>query len=1017
MTLTFSRRQLLEAAAAAGLLGVPGCRAASDAATTVTGSPFDGMRLLLASVRRSPDHLAVIARGLVARKDIEGLHRFVRDRVRTLPDDDTGFSAPVRAMRWGTRAALRYGAGTPREKAELLAELLREAGADADVVVGRVALEDGDALALLRGPAPAAFEPAFASGDRAALTAELGATAAPPPLVPLDPEDRRGIALAARLATVAGDALGAGASTASRRSIELPLVRVRTPAGDRLANPNLPGSELDAPGLIGKPSAAAAPLPTAPVRITILMSRTSAPTELVELVSAEWASDRLAGRQVIIGFPPPVAAERLLTMRVSEVRAVVPMLALRGVGVSDPARETRTGRAITIGGDLIDIGGDGAVRINDEPVSDAEPDPARVAKVTSLEVRARSVAFPSIGLAVTARDAAGAVVDGLPASAFVVSDGGPVVASLTGNRRAARVLLLLDGSRSLPADFRDRGAVTFARRVAERLLADDATLRLRVRAVGETPAQEPWLESAADVEASARRHVPRSFESGLWRTMSEARTAADPTVVVLITDGRATDQPRAEYVARIAAGPPAVVIGVGDADLGTLTALAKATDGETATATDPDVAVRAIQRLLAVRTAAAHRLHYVATADAVGERTVRVDLAGRGVGAAATYTVPAVADRVPPEAIAGLYVSVQVGSERCVRPLVEGAPGEVEAAFFGTALLAFEGDAPTPSAWIDDVLTGMLAHEPLLRATAARDRKAIVAELAKAPYGVAPEVFSFFPQWHRADDGGTVTFAHGLSAVLITSRRRPGRPGLRRVDVLPFLRVATVGADARANLGRTLERTARLALVEEARYPTSTTSLLADRTLAVIPAGRRIDSVLRGADAAALATLARVADDPVWRSRVRLVAADASTAAFWAIAPRNGTLIGVLPDGSGGGEVQEINAVFDRATTILNNIGVAASVLGAGFGFGVWLSVEGTKLSKLHAATLTIATMEVQPGDIGSLGELPCSIATGAVGPVLGAAGAKAAATVVGWLGTADAGMGAWGGGGICSKL
>ena len=153
------------------------------------------------------------------------------------------------------------------------------------------------------------------------------------------------------------------------------------------------------------------------------------------------------------------------------------------------------------------------------------------------------------------------------------------------------------------------------------------------------------------------------------------------------------------------------------------------------------------------------------------------------------------------------------------------------------------------------------------------------------------------------------------------------------------------------------------------------------------------------------------------RSSVRLVAADASTAAFWAVAPRNGTLIGVLPDGSGGGEVQEIDAVFNRAKRILDNIGVAASVLGAGFGFGVWLSVEGTKLEKLHAATLTIATMEVQPGDIGSPGDLPCSIATGAIGPVLGAVGARAAATVVGWLGTADAGMGAWGGGGICSRL
>jgi len=43
---------------------------------------------------------------------------------------------------------------------------------------------------------------------------------------------------------------------------------------------------------------------------------------------------------------------------------------------------------------------------------------------------------------------------------------------------------------------------------------------------------------------------------------------------------------------------------------------------------------------------------------------------------------------------------------------------------------------------------------------------------------------------------------------------------------------------------------------------------------------------------------------------------------------------------------------------------VAASMLGGGF--GARLSVEQTKLSKLHAATLTLATHDVQPGDIGS---------------------------------------------------
>ena len=905
--ISLARGRLLQAAAVAFFLGRPGCRRAPDAAPVVISSPFDAMRLIRESVRRSPDHFAVVARSLVARKDVEALHLFVRDQIRTLPDDETGFVAPVRTMRWGTRAALRYGAGTPREKAELLAELYREAGLEAVVVVGRVALADSGPLALLRGSTRAAFAPAFAPGEEAALAAALNVPARVPRVVPLDPDDQGAAALATQLAKLAEDALGTGAFAASRRSIELPLVRVITPAGERLANPNVPGAAFNAPQIIGKPSAAPAPLPTPPVRIAIHMTRTSAPDKLIELVSAEWAADELAGRQVIVGFAPPVSADRLLTMRVNEVRAVVPMLALRGADLpAAVALQTRTGRAITLGGDVIDIGSDGAVRVNDEPVADAEGDATLVARVASLEVGARSVAFPSVSLTVTARDATGAVVDGLPASALLVQDGAPVVASLTRNRRAPRVLLLLDGSRSLPAAFRDRGAVEFARAVAERLLADDPTLRLRVRAVGETPAAEPWLADATEVEASARRHLPKSFESGLWRTMSLARTAADPTVVVLVTDGAATDQPRADYMARIVAGPPAVVIGVGSPDVKTLTALARAAGGETATASNPEAAVQAIQRLVATRTAAAHRLSYDAPADATGERTVRVELAGRGISATATYTVPAKAERVLSDALAGLYVSVQLGRDRYLRPLVEGAADEVEAALFGTALLTFEGDAPTPSAWIDDVLTGMLAQEPLLRALAARDRKAVVAELAKAPYGVAPEVFSFFPQLQRAGDTEMVTFGQGLSAVLTTSRRRPNRPGVRRVDVLPMLRVATVGADARARRQRTLERTARLALTEQARYATSTASLLAGKALAVVPAGRKVGSVLKVADARALATLARVADDPVWRTRVRFVAQDASTAAFWAVTPRNGTLIGVLPDGSGGGEVEEI---------------------------------------------------------------------------------------------------------------
>jgi len=345
--------------------------------------------------------------------------------------------------------------------------------------------------------------------------------------------------------------------------------------------------------------------------------------------------------------------------------------------------------------------------------------------VASLTVTARGTAFPSVLLDVTARDAAGVAIEGLPASAFVCQEEGAAASALLlRNRRAPRVLLLLDGSASLPADFRGGGALRVIRSLADALLADVPGLRLRVRAIGERPKAEPWLTDADAIEEAARIHLPRSFESGLWQSLSDARTAADPTVVVLITDGKASDQPRPEWLARIASGPPSFLVGIGAAEKATLAALADASGGVSTSATTPDAAVAAVRRLLGERADAAHQLRYLAPANGPSTRAVRVTIAGRSVEATASYTVPTATARVRPDALAGLYVSVESGREVHLRTLAEGAPDEVEAALFGTALLAFEGGPPTAAAWLDDVFSGMLAQEPILRAIAAKDDRA-----------------------------------------------------------------------------------------------------------------------------------------------------------------------------------------------------------------------------------------------------------------------------------------------------
>lgn len=125
-----SRRQLLQALAAGSsalalgpALWLTGC---SDEAGSTP--PESGWRALQNGVRASPDHLPARARRLVEGRDVEGLIRLVTDDILTLPTGGRGREDAMRSRRWRDRGTLRGGTGTPREKCDLLARLLQEAG-------------------------------------------------------------------------------------------------------------------------------------------------------------------------------------------------------------------------------------------------------------------------------------------------------------------------------------------------------------------------------------------------------------------------------------------------------------------------------------------------------------------------------------------------------------------------------------------------------------------------------------------------------------------------------------------------------------------------------------------------------------------------------------------------------------------------------------------------------------------------------------------------------------------------
>lgn len=970
----------------------------SPTAPPPTGS-FDALDELRAAVRGSPDHLAARAQGLVAAQDAEGLLSLVRDAIDTYPAGARSSGDPVRGRRWGTRATLRGRAGTPREKADLLTDLYRQAGLTAEVVqTDAPGLDPG--LIFRHAPRPP-FDPSIDDGRLAALRSVLGLPAAPTVPTAVDTDGAASAALADALLAGFDPPPQATAPFDARPLQALPLVRVTVAGEERYADP-IGSAGLEPAGDRAFRRAGAAD-DLLPVIVRVEAARSDAPDRALTLVEGRWTADDLVGRTLFVGFSPPVESlEELVAIRPRDVSTFLPVLAVRGPGL--PADETHrlsvSGTAVTLGGELVDVDApDGITRVGDRPIGPARPDPARVALVRSLEVSATGAAFPVVGVGLRALAADGTTVEGLPAAAFAVSDEGTGVGFLLERALAPppRILVLLDDSSSIPDAFRGAGAATIARRIAERLVATDPRTQLRVAKVdvGRANPAGDWTSDPAEVEGQVTAKT--GYGSQLWEALVSAARLG-PTAIVLVTDGAATDGeaeiavPPVGLPAQVRLGPPAVLIGVGDIRGPMLGLLGEAGRIGAFPVTAQDEAVDTVVAMLARTPAESYRMRYNAPPDGPAARRVEVRLSGTAIVGSATYEIPAATDRAMPPALSALFLVVRVGSTE-VRRLLAGVAADgprtpvtrldverVRRTMFGSYVLSFEAAAPPLSVLLDDAFTALLSLRPLLEA---KDRAARLAALAGGPYLVPGSLFATTVRLPEAG-GDALTYESGLRVTLHRDERQPTGEGrvrrVRAVDILPHAGFTTVDPNATAAFRSTARRTARLALAEAAVFPNSTFSALEGERL--VPLGSSVHDALAGVEPGLIDAMAAAVEP--WR-RLRplgLLPADGTPSAAWLFDRQAGGLYGVLADGSGGGsETEEIEDTFDRAGNLLDGAALGsdiASILGLGglsFAGGVWLQLEKTKLQKLKAATLMLATLEAPEGDIADLSDLGCGLA------------------------------------------
>jgi hypothetical protein len=913
--------------------------------------PFTVWEEIREALRTSPDHLVARAGRLVAEADPASLFHFVRDQVATYPTSGGGIDGR-RGVRWGTRGTLRGGAGTPREKAELLAELYRRAGLTAEVLEAPLPMPPEAVRGLLLRAPQRSFAPEISGRQLSTWRARLELPRAPevrPLLI-----DEGGVAsreLASRIERALPAQRPRPRDFDWRWQGAVPVVRVQH--GDTTSYANLfsPGTPFGEAGIDPRRLRPAAPAAEAPmVEVTLSGALSSDPGAHHELATGRWSLEDLVGRQVIVQMLPGLDFRRQAVASFRDVRTFVPALAVQGFDLDRAAMEALSvvGDPISRGGDRIELSPTGSVSIDGRPL--VSPDrPARSESIASLSMEVDSSRYPTIRLRASVTDAAGASVDGVAASGFRIEEEGTAAGFLlSANRAALRIAFLSDGSGSMPNAYRGAGMRALVASLSERIRAEHPNAEIR----------------------------PVVTDSRLWEWLTRA-ASTDANLIIFATDGHVNGEPTDEMRSILAHGPPVVILNVNDYGeqnswyQRTFVPMAAAANGTIVSVgrqTDAESAILAHLRSAAPQPVA-YNFEYGAPADGAGRRRVVLATADGRVSATGSYDAPEAAP-VRSE-WCGLYLTVTIGRRSHTRtlaghdparharmPATPGMLSETLGAFFGSHVLSFEAAAPSLSTWLDDFITAKLSLAPLDRALdMGADLATIEARVQEGMMFLPPELFLQATPLHEPVTDRSLTYENGPRVMLHQAYPVFDTDRLmRHFDILPFTTFATAAGSGEDAFRITMEKSARFAIAEASLYPTSTYSMLARASLLDHGTGAGEASPEQRALRGRLFRPFELRDH-------KLVAADGSTLAFWHVDHQSGSLLGILPDGSGGGTAEERMARQLREIEIIMGahnlyMGRVAAMTGGGAALGV-VAVYGQVLVRLYAAaSLAIAVMD-----------------------------------------------------------
>ena len=932
-------------------------------------APFGIWRQMIQTLEKSPDHLLGRRKALIAAKNPEKMIEFVRDNIQIRATTKNFLSDGYRDKLYGPDIALRSGIATLREKAEILRDMLLEAGFEAKIIVENIDFTEEELKNIFFRSYRPPFKPPISEEQMQAWKQSLGA------------DDNNGslkeINLSGNNIDEITHQIMEGLVDFNYNYLEnslkppengkIPSVIYKENNEEKFAHifdPSVPTGSFHPKNTENKfNNSGEVNIPKREIKISLSYRSTTETKKDIELLSGTWKIEDLLGSTVSLEFLNNMDFKAQATKRIADINSFTPCFSFQKIGTEKELMES-----LSVLGEPIDLNANEILPKEDGLdliTSNVQGDTTRV---TQLTVNAIPMVFPEVRLEIFPTDENGNIVENLSASNFVVQDNeNQISARMKQNVISPKIMVLHDNSGSMPLAYRNKEEIEQFKTDLEKVIRE--------------------IYPHAKVQT-------RPTGSDIYTSLLRAKQS-DSDMILYATDGDNNDEFDPNYLEVYNSGKPMVILEVREKSKTYDDLKDNIENLISIPAVDKEAVKEEIRSLLSDLKFPPYVMTYNSFNENE-EHELKLKLSDKDLFDETKFMFAKKNDMYMGERMVGLYLTIK-GYNVNLRRTLAGWDNtlvnyehsrkyidEVHEMLLGGAVIAFESEAPNLSIRLTEYLTTLLSHENWFNAQREGDYEKAVTHLQEGTLNYPPLLLSMMQPLSNPYSSESITLPSGFRSCIIKLK-----PGLYSpnsnvsFDYLPTSKYQTISTagDGKTNLEETIKKTMQFALLESEMFQDSTLTQLKNKKLISTDKAKK-DIRFENRKLREL--------NPVFQRRIfqegNHVFFDESltASAYFKVDRYSGELYANLPDGTGGGgdsiqrQLEELKKVVAEYEQLVSGMNVGMAVGGVGtFSLGVVANYSVT-LVKLYAfASEAIILMNASDLDDQikiALAELACNV-------------------------------------------